>query len=223
VAGLRPLVACAAGTLLGLVTGRNDVYVLSDPDVLANHGLDDGDNAAFALGLLDHLRDGRPIVLDETLHGFELVPSIWTQLGTFPLVLLPVQLALLLAVVLWAAAGRFGPLVPPPPAIAPGKAFLVEQIAELLQVGGGSWQVLHRYYRNQLRTAARRLGSVRDEKHALALVQACARARGRQETLAALHEEVQRAIAGRRSPDAQRCLELAAAIHRECEEIVHGR
>jgi hypothetical protein len=75
--GLTPLIACASGWLLA---EREDaqggrLLVLSDPDVLANHGLGDGDNATVAWSILGYARQpGQAVVLDETLHGHERVP-----------------------------------------------------------------------------------------------------------------------------------------------------
>ena len=41
-----------------------DIFALSDPDVLNNHGLRLGDNAAFARTLVNDLADGAPVLLD---------------------------------------------------------------------------------------------------------------------------------------------------------------
>jgi len=98
--GMQDLVTCAYGTLLAEVRrpgGR--LLVLSDPDVLANAGIDEGQNAALAVSIVEHLRpDGGAVVFDETLHGFEQQPSIWRELFDFPLVLLMLQGLLVLLV-----------------------------------------------------------------------------------------------------------------------------
>ena len=54
---LRPLVATDEGILLGerVEDGRR-VLVLSDPDIVANHGIGKGDNAAFMVAVIDELR-----------------------------------------------------------------------------------------------------------------------------------------------------------------------
>ena len=76
-AKMRPVVGTKAGMLVGeLREGGSRVWVLSDPDVLSNHGLVRGDNAAFMIALLAAIRGegpgraGSPVVFDESLHGF---------------------------------------------------------------------------------------------------------------------------------------------------------
>src|SRR5262249_51224794 len=50
--GLRPLIAGQGGMLLGEISQRNRrVWVLSDPDVISNHGLARGSNAALAVAI----------------------------------------------------------------------------------------------------------------------------------------------------------------------------
>ena len=107
---LTPLVTCANGWLLAeredALGGR--LLILSDPDVLSNHGLGDGDNAAVAWSVLGYARQpGQAVVLDETLHGHERVPSLWRELFTFPLAVASVQGALVDRV---PGVGRAAPL-----------------------------------------------------------------------------------------------------------------
>lgn len=147
---LRPLVACAEGMLLGegerAAGGR--ILVLSDPDILANHGLDDGDNAKFAAAIIERLRTpGRSIILDETEHGFLEPPSIWRELLRFPLNLIFIQCALLLGLVLWTAAGRFGDPKRAAAAIPPGKRVLIRNTADLLESAGHDHESLRRYWK----------------------------------------------------------------------------
>lgn len=157
--GCRPLVANSAGALVAEIeTAWHRTFVLADPDVLANHGIGDGDNARFVLGLLDALREGDGIVIDETLHGFEIQPSPWVQLGRFPLVLLLVHGLLLLALVAWLAHGRFGPLLAPSRAFAPDVQLLLDNTARLLLHGGHTGHSATQLFRDRLRRTARRLG-----------------------------------------------------------------
>ena len=122
------------------------LLILSDPDVLANHGLGDGDNAAVAWSVLGYARQpGQAVVLDETLHGHERVPSLWRELFTFPLAARD-------------RAGGAGDRVPGVGRAAPlrrsgaaaarlaaGKGVLVENTAALLRLGGHSAYTLGRY------------------------------------------------------------------------------
>lgn len=136
---LEPMLAFKEGVLLGRLTAFDDtdVYVLSDPDMFANHGLDDGHNAAIAVKLLSKLRGGEgAVIFDETLHGFVAQPSIWRVLFEFPLVLLTVQFVFLLVLFLWCGLGRFGAPITQVAGHKPGTGFLVDHIGELLRHGG---------------------------------------------------------------------------------------
>ncbi len=56
-AALTPIVASDRGLLLGeLVHGAQRIWILSDPDILSNHGLGRGDNSVLTSRLIDALR-----------------------------------------------------------------------------------------------------------------------------------------------------------------------
>lgn len=153
-ARIRPLWSCDEGVLLGLI---GQMLVLSDPDLIANHGLPRGDNAAAVVQMLREVRGAGAIVFDETLHGHEIEPSIWHAAGQYPLVLVPVHLLLTMALVLWLAYGRFGAALPMPAAIAAGKQFLIDNTAALLRRGGHHGPSLRRYARQRVRAIAEAL------------------------------------------------------------------
>jgi hypothetical protein len=221
--GFRPLIRSDQGTLLGAFqTEFGTVHVLADPDVIANHGIDDGDNAAFALGMLDALRDGRGIVVDETQHGFELAPSLWEELGRFPLALVLAHAFLLLFVVGWIGLRRFGPLTPPPPALPNDKQFLLDNTASLLLRGDHSLQAVRRYFRHRVRRTARRLGIEQGSDEQLTTALKARGAQLRRDSFAELCEAIEGLGNEQRSINPQQAVELARRIHQECEEIVHG-
>ncbi len=158
---LRPLIAYADGILLGEVLGpeggEDRFLVLSDPDLLNNHGLEKADNAAVAIDVVRLAHDeGEPIIIDETLHdhGFAAPQSFFRALFEFPLVLLLIHLAATLCLFLWAGAGRFGSPLPVPPPIEPGKQVLIENTGELLRTGGHGLHILGRYFRAAVREVA---------------------------------------------------------------------
>ena len=92
------------------------MLVLSDPDMLSNHGLAHAGNPTAALAMLSELdRDGGPVVIDETLHGYGREPSVYRSLFDFPMLLATLQVALTVGVLLWAGMARFGPTHPPAP------------------------------------------------------------------------------------------------------------
>ncbi|MBA3393651.1 MAG: hypothetical protein H0T89_13460 [Deltaproteobacteria bacterium] len=124
---------------------EREVWVLTDPDVLNNHGLRHPDNALFAINLIDHVRDGGPVVLDEVIHGYAQQPSLLRTLFQFPLVLATLQVLICALLAVWAAMVRFGPRRAAPPPLAPGKDFLIQNTAALLHYGGHHADALRRY------------------------------------------------------------------------------
>ena len=97
---LRPIVGGGGGILVGEARrGGRRIWVLSDPDILANHGLARGDNAAFAVALIDALRSpGGTVVFDETHHGFIQRPSLWRSASRLPFAIVSIQALIALAV-----------------------------------------------------------------------------------------------------------------------------
>src|SRR5262249_47205898 len=100
-----------------ILLGKRDrtlhtLWVLSDPDVLNNHGLRSPGNARFVVEMIDKLRHGGPVVIDETMHGYARQPSVVRTLFEFPLVVVTVQMIACAILVVWAAMVRFGPRRP---------------------------------------------------------------------------------------------------------------
>jgi len=225
---LRPLVASGEGMLAGEVImevedRRWHCVILADPDVIETHGLGRGGNAALALALLDRLGAGDgPIVVDETLHGHALQPSIARELLRFPLVLATLQALAAGLLLAWAALVRFGRPQHPAPALAPGKAFLVDSTAELLRAGGDVAHAAAAYLRAAREEVLARLrpsGEAGGSSDAwLARVEA---ARGREGELRRLERRV-KAIEGRRRGAEAEAVRAAREIHRWREELTDG-
>ncbi len=166
-ARLTPIVGANEGMLVGELRSKGKrVWVLSDPDVIANHGLGRDGNAAFAVALLQRLAMGQsvgsPIVFDETVHGYLSMPaSPLALLFRFPVVIATGLGALALLLLLWSSFARFGAPVPAPAALGAGKRGLVENAAGLLEFAGHRRSVVRRYVEASLRDAARRLHAPR--------------------------------------------------------------
>ena len=154
---IGPLLSHEGGILVGQITlGGTRLVILSDPDLLSNHGLGRGDNARLATQLVQSLLDpGEAVIFDETLHGRALEPSLWRALFEFPLALVTVHVFAILALLLWTTARRFGTPLPPPPPVAPGKDYLIRNTAELLRFGGHAHHALSRYLEVTIQDAAR--------------------------------------------------------------------
>ena len=153
---MTPLVESNEGILLGFHESFGvDFYVLSDPDILNNHGLGEADNALFAAELTDLLRVGEgAVMIDATLHGFTRSTNLWRNLFEVPF--LPITmlgLALILAI-FWAGSVRFGAPLPTPKVLQPGKQGLIDNTARLLDFGGNFQIILTDYWAASTRRVA---------------------------------------------------------------------
>jgi len=230
-----PLVESEAGVLVARVhilddpddeEGR-DLIVIADPDLIANHGLGDGDNAAIALAALEKVRPaGAVVVVDETMHGHVATPSLWRELFSFPLSLATTTVLMALVLLLWSAMGRFGKPLPPERALAAGKRSLIDNTAELTRYGGHAAHALERYLHATVQDVARashapaHLGPAELREWLLR----AARARHVGLDLVALEREVAE-IAGPAAKGprlAARALATAGRIHRWRQEMTNG-
>ena len=214
---LDPVVASGDQVLVGTWQSHRRVLVLTDPDLISNHGLKRGANAALAVAMVEMLREGhRPVIFDETLHGLEARPNLFVELFRFPLLLTVVQAALVLVLLLWAGAGRFGA----PRREAPG---LIDNTANLLLFGGHSRSMLSRYLATTLREAGRALQAPEGlgDEELRGWLAKVARRRGVSVDLESLREEVRALERGKRA-DRARVLPLARRVHRFRKEILDG-
>lgn len=223
---LHALITCANGWLLAEredPQGRR-LLILSDPDVLANHGLGDGDNAAVALAILAYARrPGQAVLFDETLHGHERVPSLWRELFTFPLAVASVQGLLVVAFLVWSGLGRFGAPIPPPRSLSAGKGVLVDNTAALLRLGGHSAYTLGRYLESLKYEVARTLHAPADASPAELRdrLRRLGRRRRVTEDLGALETSVAR-LRDHASPPPSVVLAVARRVHRWRQEMLSG-
>ena len=165
---LIPIIASPEGVLLGEFISDIDaennnwfygtVYILTDPDMLANHGLNQGNNAAIAARILDFTgSSGGAVVFDETLHGHEVSPSMFRSFFRVPMVFILLQVLLTAGVFMWLATGRFGSPLAAKKAQGLGLDYLINNTAELLDFGGHGPFVLGRYYQAGINSICRRL------------------------------------------------------------------
>jgi len=215
---IRPIVSCAQGVLLGHVsTGRRTVLVLSDPDLLSNHGLVRPRNAMAMMGIMELARGPNDaVVIDETLHGFGKEPSLFRSLFEFPLGLATIQALFAAAVLLWAAMGRFGAPQPMAPPLEAGKAALIGNIASLLALGGHGAHALRRYLDGAV-------AEVRAALHVPAGLKAAEAEERLDQTRLTYRLRDLRELATNERGDRRRILWVARRIHRWREEMIRGR
>jgi len=216
---LRPVLSSNGRLLVGerSTMGRT-LLVLTDPDLLSNHGLRRAEDAALSVALIERLRRGGGVRFDESFHAPADDEGPWRALLRFPLVLTVLQALFAACLLLWGGMRRFGAPLPSDPPLAAGKAALIESMAELLRFGGHSAHALDRYLRSSLQEVAAAL-------HAPAGLRGGAldawldrlSARARLPTVEALRNEAGSAAA---SPAA--LLESARRIHLWRTRMLHG-
>ena len=229
-AKMRPVVGTKAGMLVGeLREGGSRVWVLSDPDVLSNHGLVRGDNAAFMIALLAAIRGegpgraGSPVVFDESLHGFRQPEDTSLRLlFSFPFSLVVLLICASGALLALAGARRFGVPQRAAPACAFGTEELIANSARMLDYAGYQDTTLRRYARMTLRAAGRALHAPPGlaERALTAWLDSIGRARGVEASCAEILNEIDRTPSGGRRA-LERLFTLAGNMHQWKEEILH--
>ena len=224
--GLRAIVGGEPGVLIAEIReGERRIWILSDPDVIANHGLARDGNAALALALFKHLRSGDgSIVFDETVHGYSTRPANPLLLMfRFPFVVATLQGLIAIALLLWATLARFGSPQTAPPPLSAGRGGLLQNIAKLIELTGHQQVMVARYVHETVRDAARQLHAPRG-LGAEALVEWLGRignARGVSVDCAALVRRANELDQRRR--EGRALVQLARDTHRWKREILNGR
>ena len=227
-AAVKPIVTLQGGVLVGEADfGAGQQWVLSDPDLISNHGIDQADNALVAVSIVEALRPGSGVVIfDETIHGFELRPNLLRTAFELPFSIVTLSAAVAIAVAIWAGLMRFGRPDPSQRALQPGKVTLIRTTADLLRQGsrkGTVELVLTRYLKAQVADLVARLNGPRglDENRQIAWLDDLAVARrlgGRLQPLAAAIETTAKS----HSTDPGLALRLAADLHAWKQEFLYG-
>ena len=223
---LRPIVGAPAGILVGELNQKRTVWVLADPDVIANHGIAQADNAALTLAIINRLR-GRngPVVFDETIHGFVAQPANpLALLFQFPFVVATFQVVAALALLLWATMARFGAPQSAPPALSAGRQGLLLNVAQLITFAGHGQVMVRRYVQETVRETAQQLHAPRGltGQGLAAWLTRVGQARGVTVDCAAVIRDVEQ-LPDRRRGDLAPLVRIARDIHRWRREIVDGR
>ena len=142
---LEPLVSTPDGILIGQVPGTR-MAVLSDPDLIANHGLRKAGNAQLALRLIDRfLPFGGSVHVDETQHGFAVIPSLPRLLFQPPFLAATLLALTTLAALAWIGTTRLGAPVTVAKTVPSGNILLMRNAGRLLAASGNDVYIAVRY------------------------------------------------------------------------------
>ena len=192
---LTPLLVDASGRTVLAMSRVRPILVLSDPDLLNNHGLADLTTARSAVGILGDLRAGGPVVFDVTLAGFSRGRSLLRLAFEPPFVgasLCLAVAALLMGLHAWV---RFGPAARPARALALGKRALADNSAALVRMAKREPLMAEPYAVLTRDAVARTVGAPRDlsPDQLEALLDRLGAARGVNTTFSSLAAEARRA------------------------------
>jgi hypothetical protein len=222
-----PIVAAPEGMLIGeIVRGSRRIWVLSDPDIIANQGFGRGNNAALAVAAIKRLRgaDGS-VIFDETVHGFVARPaSPFLLLFRFPFVVATIQGLMAVALLLWATLGRFGAPQSLPPPLNAGRSGLLQNMASLIEFTGHQETVIRRYVLETVRDVGRQLHAPRgiSGNALVAWLQRVGAARGVETDCGAVIRQIEELSEGRYR-NLSALVRLARQIHQWKGEIIDGR
>ncbi|MDR1514054.1 MAG: hypothetical protein LBS45_00030 [Synergistaceae bacterium] len=231
-AKMKTLAGDGDGALLAEITeeGRT-VWILTDPDVMSNHGFMKGDNAAFMISVISSLSKignensgGRtPIVFDETIHGFVSEnDSILRMIMRFPYAIVTILGVIWVIMLISAGAGRFGVPETPKRAVDFGKAQLIDNGARMLDYGGHHAVTLGRYARMAISETARalRLLEESDAARTAEWVDRIGKSRNVSVSCSLLLERLARAENAAR-PDISKMMDIARLTHKWKGEILN--
>ena len=140
--------------------GGTAVYILSDPDILNNAGLNQGENAQFVRALIEEIKKPGAVVFDnrDVRVGSTTSFSFIGRLFDWPLVIVSGSVLTLVALLFWIAFGRFGPMLRDPVFLAAGKETALEAAVTMLTGTGNNREILRRYLDGQTRQITAQLG-----------------------------------------------------------------
>ncbi len=133
--GLQPVILTPAGVLLGRLRGT-EYFVLTDPDILSNHGITDPGNARLALEVIGTLRRGGVVEIDATLAGFGTGDNALRSLLVPPMLGVSLIGVASFMLLFWAALTVFGARRREAPALRLGKRALIDSTAGLFAMSG---------------------------------------------------------------------------------------
>ena len=160
------LAGMQSGALLLRCQNSVTIYLLSDPDLLNNHGLALANNAAFAVSMIKSLRgagEARPVYLDTngqlldsekpTGEGrtYQRSATDLKRFFAYPLSVVWGTMLLIAVICFWRGAYRFGPpLDETSPNIELSKTAAIEATARLLRLSGNDGRMTAQFVQHLL-------------------------------------------------------------------------
>ncbi|HWU00415.1 MAG TPA: DUF4350 domain-containing protein [Terriglobales bacterium] len=160
---MTSVIGASDGILLGrLSIGTATIWVLADPDLIANHGLGRSDNATVAIDFIRRaLPPGGKIIIDEVEHGFLQDTNLLRSLLRPPFIVATVAFGLTILGLFLAGAFRFGGARKQAAGLPPGKLTLINNAAALLASGDRQRALTDRYLHVVFAELAQRLGQTK--------------------------------------------------------------
>jgi hypothetical protein len=222
---LEPVLRIPEGILVAERKGTvNRLWILSDPDLLSNAGLDDADNGVVAVAMIESmLPSGGTVIIDETSHGFEQRPNLLRLLLHPPFIAVGIAGIAALLVLAWAGVARFGAPRAEAVGLTAGKLTLVRNAAQLLRLGTTAANLALSYRRLVLADAISELHGPPglDEFNQAAWLDRAAAHRGLKIRVKPLLDEMS-ALAEAGRLDAAQALRFSLDLHRWKQEILNG-
>ncbi len=138
---LEPVIWNEAGILLGKYIIDSDdyddwpIWILSDPDILQNHALDEGWNLDFTVAIISNVTDGaNTIIVDEIIHGFTMDPSLARAMFSTPFIYATLASLLTIIVFMAATTRRFGAPAHKTTSLQDSKSVFLDNTARILRL-----------------------------------------------------------------------------------------
>lgn len=195
---------------LGNASGDEPVefYVLSDPDLMNNHGLAIGENAKVVTGLMKNMSNGEPILIDYTTTLLPLLSldgerreREWSDLLRFfgpPFQLIWIGAGILAALVLWRGSVRYGAALAPQKVQSASKVIAINAKAKLLRLSGNDAAVVAAYVDLRIKRLADQVLGARPRSAQRALTALTGRLKRRDRSLAEALSAAVAAVKGAR-------------------------
>ncbi|MEL7278830.1 MAG: hypothetical protein AAFY35_08245 [Pseudomonadota bacterium] len=168
--GCEPIIGRAGQMVLGscpLENSERRIMVLSDPDLLNNHGLRLGDNAEIARAFFATFADQGQILIDYSERNWIVDRArqtsrerTWADLLRFfepPFLAMWLSAGLILALLLWRASLRYGPVLEEDTTMGASKQQAIAAQARLLRLTGQDGALLSEYADARLASVVIRL------------------------------------------------------------------